>query len=93
MVDSICINQNDEAEKVSQIQLMQEIYTWATVVYTWLGDGTPGSNRAIKYLDRFAKLYPSFPTPMFAVNTSEEWKRERTRLWAQSFRIGVCKRN
>lgn len=37
-VDAICINQTDEREKSSQIQLMREIYTNAESVICWLGE-------------------------------------------------------
>ncbi|KAI1406093.1 heterokaryon incompatibility protein-domain-containing protein [Hypoxylon fuscum] len=36
-VDSICIDQNNAIEKEQQLLLMKEIYTWAEVVYIWLG--------------------------------------------------------
>ncbi|KAK4443393.1 heterokaryon incompatibility protein-domain-containing protein [Podospora aff. communis PSN243] len=49
-IDSICINQDDDKEKESQIPLMREIYTWATTVYIWLGNGTPASDAAIRMI-------------------------------------------
>ena len=36
-IDQICINQDDEVERASQVQLMQRIYTEATFVVAWLG--------------------------------------------------------
>ncbi|PVH71482.1 HET-domain-containing protein [Cadophora sp. DSE1049] len=44
-VDSICINQSDDTEKASQIPNMEEIYSWAEVVYVWLGQGNELSDR------------------------------------------------
>ncbi|KAI1094975.1 heterokaryon incompatibility protein-domain-containing protein [Rostrohypoxylon terebratum] len=49
-VDSICINQQDDREKESQIPLMGDIYSLAATVYIWLGEETPGSEAAIDYL-------------------------------------------
>ncbi|KAL1633876.1 hypothetical protein SLS58_010932 [Diplodia intermedia] len=49
-VDSICINQEDQQEKSSQIPLMKEIYTWASPVYVWLGEGNARSDKAVDYL-------------------------------------------
>lgn len=49
-VDAICINQKDEEEKTNQIQLMQEIYTWAHTVYAWLGNGNEQTDRAMRCL-------------------------------------------
>jgi Heterokaryon incompatibility protein (HET) len=43
-VDAICINQGDEDEKDHQIPLMDVIYSCATTVYIWLGDGTSTSS-------------------------------------------------
>lgn len=55
-VDSICIDQADEDEKASQIQLMEEIYSWAEVVYVWLGAGTTRLHDAIDTLHLCSKL-------------------------------------
>ena len=39
-IDQICINQDDIAERGSQVQLMQKIYAEATLVVAWLGMAT-----------------------------------------------------
>ncbi|KAK8015199.1 hypothetical protein PG990_008495 [Apiospora arundinis] len=49
-LDAVCINQNDDYEKTRQIPLMGDIYSKATTVYIWLGDGTPATNRAMDYM-------------------------------------------
>jgi len=49
-VDSICINQQDEAEKSDQIPLMEEIYAWAETVYIWFGNGSDHSYAAMECL-------------------------------------------
>lgn len=51
-VDSICINQEDQQEKGNQIPLMQEIYSWASPVYVWLGEGNARSDKAMDYLSK-----------------------------------------
>ncbi|KAF2093590.1 hypothetical protein NA57DRAFT_81092 [Rhizodiscina lignyota] len=38
-IDAICINQKDESEKASQINLMGDIYSFASRVILWLGKG------------------------------------------------------
>jgi hypothetical protein len=53
-VDSICINQEDEKEKVSQIPLMQDIYSQAESAYIWLGNGNDRSDHAVDFLKRRA---------------------------------------
>ena len=37
-IDSLCINQQDLEERISQVQLMGEIYSNAATVYVWLGE-------------------------------------------------------
>lgn len=49
-VDSICINQADDKEKSAQIPLMLEVYRLATVVAVWLGDGTPETTKALRFI-------------------------------------------
>jgi len=49
-VDAICINQADDQEKLGQIPLMGDIYSWADSTYIWLGEGNEHSNAAINFL-------------------------------------------
>jgi hypothetical protein len=42
-IDAMCINQSDNIEEGSQVQLMQAIYTRASRVIVWLGDSTSGT--------------------------------------------------
>lgn len=49
-VDAICINQEDEEEKISQMKLMTEIYARAQTAYVWLGPGDARSDRAMRCL-------------------------------------------
>ncbi|OAL52643.1 HET-domain-containing protein, partial [Pyrenochaeta sp. DS3sAY3a] len=36
-IDALCIDQDDEVEKTEQVQQMQQIYSRAASVITWLG--------------------------------------------------------
>lgn len=54
-VDAICINQGDDAEKVVQIELMNEIYTWAHTTLVWLGKGDVFSDVALTWLAKNAR--------------------------------------
>jgi hypothetical protein len=36
-IDAVCINQDDKAERASQILLMSDIYSFAELTYVWLG--------------------------------------------------------
>ncbi|KAH7071844.1 heterokaryon incompatibility protein-domain-containing protein [Paraphoma chrysanthemicola] len=51
-VDAVCINQADDVEKARQIPLMGDIYSSADPVYVWLGEATPGTDRAMRYLNQ-----------------------------------------
>jgi hypothetical protein len=41
-VDAICINQNDDVEKLHQIDLMRDVYSSAREVMMWLGEPNAG---------------------------------------------------
>jgi Heterokaryon incompatibility protein (HET) len=55
-IDAICINQDDEDEKMQQILLMQDIYSRAETVYIWLGEGNVSTDRAMGYLKNAGHL-------------------------------------
>ncbi|KAK0616569.1 hypothetical protein B0T14DRAFT_249301 [Immersiella caudata] len=74
----------DEAEKVSQIPLMEVIYTWATIVYVWLGEGTESSDRAMKTLSQLGSLVPPLPLSIFAARTESARKSQDLRWWVQN---------
>ena len=70
-VDAICINQDDEQEKMRQIPLMGEIYFKAAMTYIWLGEGTSGTDRAMRYLSRagFLRCF------MYSTGRLRNWPR------------------
>lgn len=49
-VDAICINQHNNTEKETQIQLMAQVFGCAIRVNVWLGDGTESSGEALQRL-------------------------------------------
>ncbi|KAK4445237.1 heterokaryon incompatibility protein-domain-containing protein, partial [Podospora aff. communis PSN243] len=53
-VDAICINQADMAERSAQIPFMTDIYSSATMVYAWLGQGSPKMERFIDSINTFS---------------------------------------
>ncbi|KAK4159410.1 heterokaryon incompatibility protein-domain-containing protein [Cladorrhinum sp. PSN259] len=55
-IDAICINQKDNSEKSTQIQLMRDIYEGARIVTVWLGESDFHTDRAIKFLSFNAHL-------------------------------------
>ncbi|KAK0624057.1 heterokaryon incompatibility protein-domain-containing protein [Immersiella caudata] len=50
-IDAICINQVDNTEKSSQVQMMGEIYSSSQFTLSWLGPEADDSNLAIRALD------------------------------------------
>ncbi len=57
-VDAICINQEDDGEKATQIALMGEIYTWSHTVYLRLGPADKRAERAIRFLSKLPERDP-----------------------------------
>jgi hypothetical protein len=49
-VDAICINQNDVAEKSSQVPLMGMVYSCAKQVLLWLGEGNRDTQKAFRFM-------------------------------------------
>jgi hypothetical protein len=49
-IDQICINQADDDEKASQVQLMRQIYSQAENTVAWLGEARNGSDRVMQYI-------------------------------------------
>ncbi|KAK5721125.1 hypothetical protein LTR15_007089 [Elasticomyces elasticus] len=56
-IDAICINQDNAAEKTSQIALMGSLYTLAFEVTVWFGDGSP-------WLPSLVQQYPAIVDPV-----------------------------
>lgn len=70
-VDLICINQVDKEEKSTQLQLMEEIYTWAEMVYLYLGEANGQSNRAMAYLSDRSVMMGLSPLAQLAAISEE----------------------
>lgn len=54
-IDSICINQENDGEKSTQVGQMGEIYRCAAKVIVWLGEESAMSNMAIDFLHHIGK--------------------------------------
>ncbi|KAK5657614.1 hypothetical protein OQA88_3193, partial [Cercophora sp. LCS_1] len=50
-IDAVCINQEDNEEKGSQVQMMGDIYSSSLFTLSWLGPEADDSDLAIKALD------------------------------------------
>jgi Heterokaryon incompatibility protein (HET) len=51
MADAICINQEDLAERSSQVAIMSKIYAKTSVVNAWLGHEDNNSTTAFQIID------------------------------------------
>ncbi|KAK3984330.1 heterokaryon incompatibility protein-domain-containing protein [Cladorrhinum sp. PSN332] len=51
-IDAICINQSDDDEKTSQVQLMALIYAHCREVLVWLGDCYKDRRHSLRYVSR-----------------------------------------
>jgi hypothetical protein len=86
-VDSICINQDDDDEKISQLQLMEDIYSQAEAVYIWLGPGDDASDRAMGFLQKRASVGRRMPLAFLTARArshaieKKELSRFRWRVW------------
>jgi hypothetical protein len=49
-IDQLCINQEDDEERNSQVGLMRDIYAGAKRVLVWLGESTPASEKIFDVL-------------------------------------------
>jgi hypothetical protein len=75
-VDAICINQNDMAEKSSQVEKMREIFANAQRVVVWLGEEEEHDEHAISALPRLNSHVGQFdevdPYPKLGWGRDEE---------------------
>ncbi|KAI4677118.1 uncharacterized protein J4E88_006925 [Alternaria novae-zelandiae] len=76
-IDQICINQWTISERNHQVQMMSDIYSKATSVIAWLGDGSekacaPPELLAERGCDPLDKIYGLLGLPYFDINVSRD---------------------
>jgi hypothetical protein len=59
-IDAICINQDDSAERSSQVRLMRDIYERAEKTIVWLGEAADNSELAIDLIKAWADASEDF---------------------------------
>ncbi|EUC36103.1 hypothetical protein COCCADRAFT_2831 [Bipolaris zeicola 26-R-13] len=52
-VDAVCINQLDDTEKSTQVQMMRDIYSKASRVVVWLGEAAPATGSLFEFVQQF----------------------------------------
>lgn len=91
-VDFLCINQNDLAERASQVSLMRDVYCKAETVLVWLGESNALTTRAFDELHGLAELadfdnaVPIDYIKMSTVQHSERWRAISEVLYRPWFR-------
>ena len=91
-VDSICINQDDHDEKISQIPLMQDIYSSAKVGYIWLGEGSEASSLAMTHLKWRARILRRLPLAYLATTSKRQQWCESRKFDMRCLADMLCKR-
>lgn len=75
-VDAICINQDDKAERSSQVRMMQEIYASAKRVVVWLGPSAEEDARAFSSLQNLKSQWNGKDDSWFLIRLG--WYRDRS---------------
>ncbi|KAL7897449.1 heterokaryon incompatibility domain-containing protein [Trichoderma sp. SZMC 28014] len=65
-IDALCIQQSDQEEKTHQVQQMRTIFRQAERVFSWLGPGTPSTDKAMEFASRIGPRALSFGNSLFA---------------------------
>ena len=74
-IDAMAINQSDNAEKSSQVQLMQDIYCRASQVIVWLGKSSSSTSRAFDLIKELGTANNEANDLLWAQWTSStEWR-------------------
>ena len=85
-VDAVCIDQDNNDEKIEQIPLMKDIYQHASCVVIWLGLADKSSGRALDLIRLAAKCLrqecgKSMPTSIWARRFREPFSDDRNKQW------------
>lgn len=73
-IDAICINQDNLGERNHQVQLMSRIYTRASQVCVWLGEGDSDSEIAINFIKEEIRELKNFDTISSTPQYSRKWR-------------------
>ena len=84
-IDALCINQDDEREKSSQVQMMRDIYSAAQQVIVWLGPPDAKGRLGMASLNHLVNIFLRHPETPVQGNTRgtapcDAW-RKSLRMW------------
>jgi hypothetical protein len=77
-IDAICINQNNEPEKVHQINMMRHIYQSAYKTLIWLGEAAEESDMAFEWLELLSHIHIK---DLQRISSEEKDKLWNDRAW------------
>lgn len=83
-IDALCINQDDNLERGSQVSIMRDIYRQAEKVDIWLGEATEDSELAIDWM---TKTHAAISEPLSRVYLPKsEDIREMTAIYRKTYK-------
>lgn len=83
-VDAVCINQLDDTEKSTQVQMMRDIYSKASKVVVWLGESAPATGSMFEFVQQFGAAKTEEIDTLWDNHTMQPtW----TGMWAEYIRI------
>ncbi|KAN0099122.1 Heterokaryon incompatibility protein (HET) domain containing protein [Hyaloscypha variabilis] len=75
-IDTLCINQQDDEERIHQVQLMKHIYSKASNVLAWLGPSFDDSDFAMDLIEDFGNKLERQPRPTSSQATHFQSRRK-----------------
>jgi hypothetical protein len=83
-IDAICIDQANHKEKLSQVQLMGDIYSNAVTVYVWMGSGNHNIDRALHFIEH-AGFQRYFQYDLESASVEKRQREIRKATYAYAF--------
>ncbi|KAK8112269.1 HET-domain-containing protein [Apiospora kogelbergensis] len=80
-VDAVCIDQNNNEERGSQVAMMDKVYSYASKVVVWLGDSSTSdiANEVKYYGNDLKRHYKRYPRTFFMLHGQAD--RWWSRVW------------
>ena len=89
-IDAICVNQQNLAERSSQVQLMVDIYSLAKLVVAWLGPADDDSSLAMELLSSLGSRFKVDWTSYTILSLTEEDKHLADRSRPLPYDLQEC---
>ena len=93
-VDAVCINQGDNTEKSSQVQMMRDIYAKASITVVWLGKATHNTGPTFDFVRAFGTAHATMMDTLWknqiAQSTWQELQDEFIRIFDYEWVSSDC---